>query len=126
MGGKNSVAQFELIVSSFTTALVFRRPDLFSKDPKDNDHNLRLLFSYLDDFMCAAKSIQQSAMQYAFLMVIGGWLGLIFKPSKMEPPAQVQSFLGIIYNSIHKCIALKDKAPKKIIDIVTSFKNAAV
>ena len=72
MGGKNSVAQFELIVSSFTTAMVFRRPDLFSKDPKNNDYNLRLLFSYLDDFMCAAASLQQAAMQYAFLVVVGG------------------------------------------------------
>ena len=76
--------------------------------------------------MCAAASLQQAAMQYAFLVVMGGWLGLIFKPSKMEPPSQVQSFLGIVYNSIHKCIALKDKAPEKVLKIVENFKNAAV
>ena len=72
MGGKNSVAQFELMVSSFTTVMVFRRPDLFSSDPSDNDTNLRLLFSYLDDFMCAARSLDHAAMQYAFLTVMGG------------------------------------------------------
>ena len=126
MGSSNSPAQFDITMSAVTLALVFHRPDLFASDPAldSSISNLRLLFSYLDDFMCAARDLTHAAQQYAFFSVIGGWLGLVFLPSKFEPPSQEQTLLGLIYNSIHKVVALKQKIPLKVFMLLEDLKAA--
>ena len=126
MGSSNSPAQFDITMSAFTMALIFHRPDLFSSDTKldSSISNLRLLFSYLDDFMCCARDLTHAAQQYAFFSVIGGWLGLVFLPSKFEPPSEEQTLLGLIYNSVHKMVALKEKIPLKVFCLLRNLKNS--
>lgn len=126
MGGSNSVSDFNVPMASFVRACVFHHPDLFSKDPLNNDFNLRLLFSYLDDFMCAARSFEHATRQYVVFSFLGAWLGLVFSSEKFEPPSREQTLLGIVYNSIWKCIALKEKKPAKVLSILKEFATAAV
>ena len=71
MGTSNSVAHFNVPMASMVRACVFHWPDLFSKDPKDNAYNLRLLFNYLDDFMCAAKDFYHATQQYVLFSLLG-------------------------------------------------------
>ena len=126
MGSSNSVAQFSLPMMSFVRACVFHRPDLFSKDPSNNDYNMRCLFSYLDDFMCSARSFAHATEQFVVFSLLGAWIGPVFSPKKFEPPSQEQTLLGIVYNFIWKCIALKEKKPQKVLAILKEFANAAV
>ena len=74
MGLANSPHWFESLIQGFTRAVIFHRPDLFkSKD------NLKILFSYLDDFMGGAgsykgslkKAIEHAMEQIAYLKTIG-------------------------------------------------------
>lgn len=124
MGGKNSVQDFDVVMSSHVRGCVFHRYDLFSKDPKKRDFNLRLLFSYLDDFMCAARTLAHALEQFAFFTAIGEYLGLVFSPSKMEPPLQEQCLLGVIFNTLHKIVALKSGKPQKVKDMLVKFASS--
>ena len=71
-----------------------------------------MLWSYLDDFLCAASSLDKTARQYAVFKIISDKLGLIALPSKFEPPMEAQPVLGILYSSASKTVALK--SPKSI------------
>ena len=112
---------FDLVMSSHVRALVFHRYDLFSADPTKQVYHLRLLFSYLDDFMCAAKSLLHATQQYVAFSEIGSWLGLVFSPEKFEPPSQQQTLLGIVYNTLHKLVALKEGKPGKVKEMLVRF-----
>ena len=124
MGGKNSVQDFDLVMSSHVRALVFHRFDLFSSDPSRQEYNLRLLFSYLDDYMCAADSLDHATQQYVVFSEIGSQLGLVFSPEKFEPPSQQQTLLGVVYNTLHKLVALKAGKPEKVKEMLVKFAAA--
>ena len=147
MGTSNSVAHFNVCMAAHVRACIFHRPDLFSNTKKlaalkelpfplsinplghtspSIAYKLRLLFNYLDDFICGASDLSHAARQWGYFSAISTFLGLVFLPSKFEPPSQVQTILGIVYNSIQKIIALKKGKPQKIAKIVRDFANAAV
>ena len=51
-------------------------------------------------------------------------MGLVFLPSKFEPPSEEQTLLGLIYNSVHKMVALKEKIPLKVFCLLRNLKNS--
>ena len=121
MGIKNSPAWFEGCIQSFTKATIARCPQLYG-----GYDNLKLLYSYLDDFMggshpgCSSlqSALNHSAHQMAFMKEIGRWLGLRFLNTKMEVPLSQQNLLGITLDTLHNSCSLKAGKASKIAALI--------
>ena len=80
-----------------------------------------MLWSYLDDYMCAALTISEALQQYAAFKAVCEELGLVCLPSKFQPPTEEQTILGIVYNSLHKMVALKEGKPQSVYTRLKEF-----
>ena len=123
MGVSNAVSWFDNVMSLVPKGLIHHYKDLFSASLPDLSFLIRMVFSYLDDFVFAAWHLDFAARQVAAFDIVSKYLGLQTLPSKFEPPATSQTILGVVYSSLLGCVALKDKKPGKIKAILNEFQH---
>lgn len=75
-------------------------------------HGCDALFSYMDDFFGGAQSKADAQTQFDLFLALIAWLGIPTQPRKCQSPAQIQSILGFLYNSITRTVSVP---PKKYI-----------
>ena len=121
------------------------RPDLYYKEV-DNDlinlnnfikeadihrnestTTLAILFYYLDDILGGHPTKQKAWEQFSHSEKILKLLSLQTKTSKAKPPAQIQQWLGKIYNTKKQWISLPtDKITKYITDLNKILSNQSI
>ena len=84
---------------------------------------MKLLYSYLDDFLGGAghfkgslrDAIYLSAKQISCMQELGMWLGLTFLKSKTVYPNSSQALLGFTLNLLHREVSLKQGKATKVV-----------
>ena len=84
---------------------------------------MKLLYSYLDDFLGGAghfkgslrDAIDLSAKQISCMQELGRWLGLTFLKSKTVYPNSSQALLGFTLNLLHREVSLKQGKATKVV-----------
>ena len=123
MGVSNSVSWFDNVMSLVPKGLMHHYKDLFTSSVPDLSFLIRMVFSYLDDFVFAAWNFDFAARQVAAFDVVSKYLGLLTLPSKFEPPVTSQTILGVVFSSLLGCVALKNKKPEKIKSMLIAFQQ---
>ena len=100
--------------------------ELFTASVSTVTFLIRLVFSYLDDFIFAGFNFHFCALQVAAFDKACEMLGLLTLPSKFEPPATSQTILGVVYSALLGSVALKDKKPDKVRALLESFESRDV
>ena len=126
MGIANSVSWFDSTISLVPKGLQYHYRDLYTATLPDVSFLVRLVFSYLDDFVVAAPNLDFAARQVAAFDITCKYLGLLTLPTKFEPPVSSQTILGVVYSAMLQSVALKDKKPGKILDLLTDFSQSDI